>query len=94
MLWRLGRGFVLPTAPSWWLSLAWLASKFLKEASLRHVVWLTAFGTLLVLPVAALVVPPQITIQRTVAAAREVPSYIEPVADAATVSVVVLAALE
>jgi beta-lactamase regulating signal transducer with metallopeptidase domain len=71
------------------LSLAWLASKFLKEASLRHVVWLTAFGTLLVLPVAALVVPPQITIQRTIAAVREVPSYIEPVADAAIVSVVV-----
>ncbi len=59
------------------LSLAWLASKFLREASLRHVVWLTAFGTLLVLPIAALVVPPQITIQRTVAAVREVPSYVE-----------------
>jgi beta-lactamase regulating signal transducer with metallopeptidase domain len=61
------------------LSLAWLASRVLKPASLRHVVWLTAFGTLLVLPVTALIVPPQIAIRRAIEAPRGVPSYVEPV---------------
>ena len=64
------------------LSLAWGAAKFLKDASQRHVVWLTAFGTLLVLPVVALVVPPHLTIQHRVAAAPTVPAFIEPVAEA------------
>src|SRR4051794_36429186 len=48
------------------LSLAWVASAFLKQSSLRHLIWLTAFGALLVLPVAALIVPPRIAIQRAV----------------------------
>jgi beta-lactamase regulating signal transducer with metallopeptidase domain len=60
------------------LSLAWLASTFLKQASLRHLIWLTAFGVLLVLPVAALIVPPQIAIQHAGAISREVPSNMDP----------------
>ena len=71
------------------LSLAWLAARLVKDASQRHLIWLTAFGTLLVLPIAALIVPPQVTIQRAVAAAHTVPSYVEPVAEAAAVPVAI-----
>jgi beta-lactamase regulating signal transducer with metallopeptidase domain len=64
------------------LPLTWLASKAVKDASLRHVVWLTAFGTLLILPVAALIVPPQIAIHRPADEVRAVPAYVEPLSDA------------
>jgi beta-lactamase regulating signal transducer with metallopeptidase domain/uncharacterized membrane protein len=55
------------------LGSAAIATHFLKSASLRHLVWLTAFGTLLVLPVAALIVPPQVAIHRPVEAERATP---------------------
>jgi len=47
------------------LTLAWIASRFSKSASVRHFVWLTAFGAMLVLPEVALVVPPQIVVHRS-----------------------------
>jgi beta-lactamase regulating signal transducer with metallopeptidase domain len=50
---------------------AWVATRFLRDASLRHLVWLTVFGTLLVLPAASLVVPPQMTIARATAVVEE-----------------------
>jgi beta-lactamase regulating signal transducer with metallopeptidase domain len=54
------------------LGAAAIAVRFLKPAGLRHLVWLTAFGTMLVLPLAALVLPPQIAIHhRAEAAAAE-----------------------
>lgn len=62
------------------LSLAWAASAFLRQASVRHFVWLTAFGVLLVLPVTALIVPPKIVVLHSIAAAPEVPVFIEPAA--------------
>jgi beta-lactamase regulating signal transducer with metallopeptidase domain len=48
------------------LGTAAIANRFLRQASLRHLVWLTAFGTMLVLPIAALLVPPQLAIHRSV----------------------------
>ena len=39
-------------------ALAFVAVRFLRDASLRHIVWLTAFGTLLIFPLASLIVPP------------------------------------
>lgn len=71
------------------LSLVWLAARFLKDASRRHMVWLTAFGTLLVMPIAAVIVPPHVTIQYATAAAHEIPAYIEPVANAAAAPVAI-----
>jgi len=64
-------------------ALAWLGNSYLKRASLRHLVWLGAFGALLVLPVAALIVPPRIVLERTAAAPEPLPSFIEPAAAAA-----------
>jgi beta-lactamase regulating signal transducer with metallopeptidase domain len=58
------------------LSLAWAATRFVKAASLRHFIWLTAFGTMLVLPLAAVIVPAQVAIQRA-APVRDVPVYVE-----------------
>jgi beta-lactamase regulating signal transducer with metallopeptidase domain len=65
------------------LGAAWLGSTTLKRASLRHLVWLGAFGALLVLPVAALIVPSSIVLERTAAAPRPLPSFVEPAAAAA-----------
>ncbi|HEX4294694.1 MAG TPA: M56 family metallopeptidase [Rhizomicrobium sp.] len=65
------------------LGAAWLGSAHLKRASLRHLVWLGAFGALLVLPVAALIVPASIVLERTAAAPEPLPSFIEPAAAAA-----------
>jgi beta-lactamase regulating signal transducer with metallopeptidase domain len=53
-----------------------VVTRFLKHASLRHLVWLTAFGTMLVLPAVALVVPSQIAIHRSVAVEQPVPARI------------------
>jgi len=59
------------------LSLAWIASLFLKTASMRHFAWLTAFGVLLVLPVVAIVVPAGIAIERKIEKPAPVPVYVE-----------------
>jgi beta-lactamase regulating signal transducer with metallopeptidase domain len=67
------------------LSLAWLASALLKQAGLRHLVWLTAFVALLVLPAAALIVPPRIVVEHS-AAPQPLPSYVEHVASAAPIA--------
>jgi len=67
-------------------ALAWVAVRFLRDASLRHMVWLTAFGTLLIFPLASLIVPPQIVIDRAAKAADvapSVPMMIAPSAQAA-----------
>jgi len=67
-------------------ALAWVAARFLRDASLRHMVWLTAFGTLLIFPLASLIVPPQIVIDRAAEvadAAPSVPMMIVPSAEAA-----------
>jgi beta-lactamase regulating signal transducer with metallopeptidase domain len=65
-------------------SLAWLATRFLRDASLRHLAWLTAFGTLLVFPVASLVVPPGIVLERAVQVAHpSIPMMIAPTVEAA-----------
>ncbi len=64
------------------LGLAWLGNTYLKRASLRHLVWLGAFGALLVLPVAALIVPPRIVLERAAVAPEPLPSFIEPAAAA------------
>jgi beta-lactamase regulating signal transducer with metallopeptidase domain len=58
------------------LSLAWIASQFLKAASARHFAWLTAFGVLLVLPVVAVVVPAGIAIERKIEVVKPVPTYV------------------
>lgn len=62
------------------MCVGWAASSFLKQASARHLVWLTAFGVSLVLPLAALIVPPTIVVAHRIAAPKEtvaVPVYIE-----------------
>lgn len=59
------------------LSLAWIASLFIKQAGMRHFVWLTAFGVLLVFPIVSLIVPPRITITREAKAPSPVPTYVE-----------------
>lgn len=66
------------------LGLAWLGNTCLKRASLRHLVWLGAFGALLVLPVAALLVPPRIVLEREAAVPAPLPSFIAPAAAADT----------
>ena len=65
------------------LGAAWLGSAMLKRASLRHLVWLGAFGALLVMPVAALIVPASIVLERAAAAPQPLPSFIEPATIAA-----------
>jgi beta-lactamase regulating signal transducer with metallopeptidase domain len=75
----LGASVLLP-------SLAWIAARFMRDASLRHLVWLTAFGTLLVLPMASLIVPSQFVVARTSDAsdaAQTVPVMTTPVSDPA-----------
>jgi beta-lactamase regulating signal transducer with metallopeptidase domain len=57
--------------------LAWLLARFLKRASLRHLVWLTALGTLLVLPVMALLVPPCVVLTQSAPAPKALPIYVE-----------------
>ena len=67
-------------------ALAFVAVRFLRDASLRHMVWLTAFGTLLIFPLASLIVPPQIVIDRAAEiadAAPSVPMITVPSAEAA-----------
>ncbi len=59
------------------LALARIASVFVKQAAMRHFVWLTAFGVLLVLPAVALIVPPRITITREADAPKTIPAYVE-----------------
>ncbi len=59
------------------LALARIASVFVKQAAMRHFVWLTAFGVLLVLPAVALIVPPRITITREADAPKAIPAYVE-----------------
>lgn len=56
------------------IAFAWAATLLLKRASLRHAVWLAAFGASLAVPVAALIVPPAIVIARTV---ERMPVYLE-----------------
>ncbi|MBV8976951.1 MAG: M56 family metallopeptidase [Alphaproteobacteria bacterium] len=46
------------------LAAAWLATQTVRRASLRHLVWLAAFGALVGLPLAAAIVPPQILVHR------------------------------
>jgi beta-lactamase regulating signal transducer with metallopeptidase domain len=71
------------------LGSAWLAASLLRNrASLRHLVWLAAFATLLVLPAVALIVTPRFVIERRVEAPAQLPSFIEP-ASAAVVSATV-----
>jgi beta-lactamase regulating signal transducer with metallopeptidase domain len=67
-------------------ALAFVAVRFVRDASLRHMVWLTAFGTLLIFPLASLIVPPQIVIDRAAEVADTAPSVpmmIVPSAEAA-----------
>jgi beta-lactamase regulating signal transducer with metallopeptidase domain len=72
----LGASVLLP-------SVAWVASRFLRDAALRHLVWLTAFGSLLVLPAISLIVPPQMTIVReTAEVAAPVPVLLAPTVEA------------
>jgi beta-lactamase regulating signal transducer with metallopeptidase domain len=59
------------------LALAWLGARFARQASLRHLVWMTAFGASLMLPAAALVVPAKLAIARHVEALAALPAYIE-----------------
>ncbi|HWA91924.1 MAG TPA: M56 family metallopeptidase [Rhizomicrobium sp.] len=49
------------------VGVAWMASLLLRQAATRHLMWLTAFGVSLMLPLAALVVPPGIAIAHRVA---------------------------
>jgi beta-lactamase regulating signal transducer with metallopeptidase domain/vacuolar-type H+-ATPase subunit E/Vma4 len=67
-----------------------VATRFARSAALRHFVWLTAFGAMLMLPVAALIVPPQIVVHRAADTAQTTPL---PTAetDATTPAVVVAA---
>ena len=44
---------------------------------MRHFVWLTAFGVLLVLPATALIVPPRVVIEHKVRAPAPMPAYVE-----------------
>jgi beta-lactamase regulating signal transducer with metallopeptidase domain len=57
--------------------LAWLLASVLKRASMRHLVWLTALGTLLVLPAAALLVPPRVVLTQSAPAPKNIPVYVE-----------------
>jgi len=56
---------------------AWILAATAKRASLRHLVWLTALGTLLVLPVAALVVPPRVVLEQPAPAPQKLPVTVE-----------------
>jgi beta-lactamase regulating signal transducer with metallopeptidase domain len=69
----LGASVLLP-------ALAWLLASTAKRASLRHLVWLTALGTLLVLPVAALVVPPRVVLEQPAPAPEKLPVTVEAAA--------------
>lgn len=53
------------------LIVAWTASSLLRSAGARHLVWLTAIGVSLMLPLAAALVPPRIVIARHVAAPQQ-----------------------
>jgi beta-lactamase regulating signal transducer with metallopeptidase domain len=66
----LGASVLLP-------GLAWLLAATAKRASLRHLIWLTALGTLLVLPVAALVVPPRVVLEQPAPAPEKLPVAVE-----------------
>ena len=57
--------------------LAWLLASVLKRASMRHLVWLTALGTLLVLPATALLVPPRVVLTQAAAAQKSIPVHVE-----------------
>ncbi|MEI9931544.1 MAG: hypothetical protein WDM89_13655 [Rhizomicrobium sp.] len=59
------------------LAVAWAANAFLKQAAMRHVVWLTAFGVLLVLPAIALIVPAKIVIARKSETPAPTPVYVQ-----------------
>jgi len=55
------------------LGTAWIAARGVcKTASQRHLIWLVAFGALLVLPILAAIVPPHFIIEQSVAAAAPV----------------------
>jgi beta-lactamase regulating signal transducer with metallopeptidase domain len=55
------------------------ASQFLRQASLRHLAWLTAFGALLVFPAVALIAPPRFAIAAPSSPAESAaPRYVEP----------------
>ncbi len=56
------------------LGFAAIITRFLKNASVRHLAWLTAFGTILLLPAAALMIPPQITVHRPAAVEQPEPA--------------------
>jgi beta-lactamase regulating signal transducer with metallopeptidase domain len=60
------------------LAVAWTASLFLRQAATRHLMWLTAFGVSLMLPLAALIVPPQIAIQHRETASAPRPAAVVP----------------
>jgi beta-lactamase regulating signal transducer with metallopeptidase domain len=65
------------------LGAAWLAARG-RSASVRHLIWFTAFGVLLVLPLLAAIVPPQVLIEQA-AAAPSVPAKADAVMLAAAV---------
>jgi beta-lactamase regulating signal transducer with metallopeptidase domain len=59
------------------LSLAWLACLFVKQAGMRHFIWLTAFGVSLVLPIVAFIVPPSVVLHQHADVPTPVPVYVE-----------------
>ena len=63
------------------LGAVWLAMRS-KSAGVRHFAWFTGFGVLLVLPLLAVIVPPQVLIE--LASAAPPPALPEPVAIAAS----------
>src|ERR1700742_2730398 len=68
--------------------LAWLTSFRLGRASLRHLAWAVAFGVLIALPVAGLLVPAQLVLARAAAEEPRVPVLVAeagPIPDMASV---------
>jgi beta-lactamase regulating signal transducer with metallopeptidase domain len=66
--------------------LAWASARLVARAGLRHFAWLTAFGVMLMLPVAALILPPQVVVRQEAAIVEDspaIPDLIVPASDAA-----------
>jgi len=61
------------------LALAAAANRFIAAASVRHFVWLTAFGAMLMLPLAVQVLPGEIVVRHEAAAAAPTASAVEPI---------------
>lgn len=66
-----------------------IAARLASSAAVRHFIWLTAFGAMLMLPVAALIVPPQIVVHRT---AEIAPQPAQPAIETDTATPVVVMA--